>query len=350
MSDDATRVLIAMDKFRGTATAKELCRTIAGVAADAGCTSDVQPMSDGGEGFVDAFAGEVLDVDVPGPLGETVSARIKLVASPTGLTAVIEVSDAVGRNLLPHPRGDEALRASSDGVGDLILAASRLGADSVLLGCGGTAASDGGLGCYRVLSEHGGLPLPVTVATDVTAPFLDATNYASQKGVRGADLPTVDRRLSDARALYLEERGVDVTTIAGAGAAGGIPGALVALGASLTSGVHLVVEAVDLGGRAALASMVITGEGRFDAGSLEGKVPVGVAQATGAATPLLLVCGSVDEGAAQEFQERFPHATIASLEDRFGIERALSDVHDCVSQVVRDALRGEFPRAARVTR
>jgi glycerate kinase len=344
VSDAVTRVLIAMDKFRGTATASELCDTIADAVAEAGVTGDVQPMSDGGEGFVDAFSGDVVDVDVPGPLGQTVSARVKLVVSPAGLTAVFEVSDVVGRDLLPSPSGEDALRASSEGVGHVILAAARFGADLVLVGCGGTVTSDGGLGCYRVLSDHGGLPLPVTVATDVTAQFLEARNYASQKGVPDSELHTIDQRLRSAHALYLEERGVDVVHLERSGAAGGIPGALAALGAQLTSGVDVVAASVDLVHRAAVASLVITGEGRFDEGSLEGKVVFGVARAVTATLPLLVVCGSIEESAARRFRHEFVNATLVSLEERFGLPRALGDVRSCISQVIRDELRDAAPQ------
>lgn len=328
-----------MDKFRGTATSRELVDWVARDVTNMGFSADQQAMSDGGEGFIDTFSGRVVEVEVAGPLGATLRARIKLVSSPTETIAVAEVSDAVGRDLLPSPKGDEAMRASSEGVGQLLLAAANLGADRALVGCGGTVTSDGGLGCYQILRDHGGLPLPVTVATDVTARFFEAVNYARQKGVRDVDLPAVEERLRDARARYLDERGVDVETVEGSGAAGGIPGALAALGATLTSGVRVVVDSVDLIGRVAKASLVITGEGRFDAGSLEGKVPVGVAEVTSAETPLLLVCGSIEEGAAQRFQAQFPNAIVASLEARFGLERAMNDVHSCVSTVIQEELR-----------
>jgi glycerate kinase len=229
-------------------------------------------------------------------------------------------------------------------VGHVILAAARFGADLVLVGCGGTVTSDGGLGCYRVLSDHGGLPLPVTVATDVTAQFLEARNYASQKGVPDSELHTIDQRLRSAHALYLEERGVDVVHLERSGAAGGIPGALAALGAQLTSGVDVVAASVDLVHRAAVASLVITGEGRFDEGSLEGKVVFGVARAVTATSPLLVVCGSIEESAARRFRHEFVNATLVSLEERFGLPRALGDVRSCISQVIRDELRDAAPQ------
>src|SRR5271155_1194589 len=164
-------VLAAMDKFRGTATAREISDAVVRAARNAGVVPDGQPMSDGGEGFRDAFAGDEVVVEVPGPLGETVSAGITVFNTPDGPQAVLEVAEVIGRERLLAPTGDEALRATSAGAGHLLLAAQRLGVTSILIGCGGSSTSDGGLGCYRVLKDGGGLLVPVTVATDVTARF-----------------------------------------------------------------------------------------------------------------------------------------------------------------------------------
>jgi glycerate kinase len=332
----------AVDKFRGTATSRELGRIIESAITSQGLLGDIQSMSDGGEGFLDAFDGEVVTVEAPGPLLTPVSARVKLVRSTSGTLGIVEVSDVVGRDLLPAPSEREALAASSDGVGYLILAAANHGADEVLIGCGGTATSDGGLGCYRVLVAAGGLPVPVTAATDVTANFSGVRRYAVQKGVSPNDLVVVDERLRKARAQYLEERSVDVEIIERSGAAGGIPGALAALGARLTSGVDAVARSVDLATRVARSSMVVTGEGRFDDGSLEGKVTVGVAEMVRDRLPLLVVCGSLDEAAARTFRQRFTTASLVSLEERFGKERSFGDVLACVDSVVRNELRRHF--------
>jgi glycerate kinase len=219
----------------------------------------------------------------------------------------------------------------------LILAAQRLGASSILMGCGGSATSDGGLGCYRVLKEAGGLSVPVIVATDVTARFSGLKRYAGQKGVRMSDLALIDRRLERAREVYLAECGVDVELLERAGAAGGIPGALAALGAVLTGGFEAVAQAVSLQERIDRASLVVTGEGRFDGGSLEGKVVVSVARLVGRAT-LLVVCGSIDEASAHEFSRRFERAHVVSLVRRFGARRARSAVAECVEEVVAEEI------------
>jgi glycerate 2-kinase len=341
--DVASSVILAvMDKFRGTATARELNDAVARPAFNRGWVMDLQPMSDGGEGFRDAFDGEEMVLEVPGPLGSPVRATIIMTSSSTGRLAVLEVAEAVGRHLLVSPTPEEALRASSAGVGHLILAAIAKGADELLIGCGGSATSDGGFGCYEVLMESGGLSIPVTAATDVTARFLGARRYAEQKGVASSDMDLLDRRLQGARDLYRSEQGVDVELFDRTGAAGGVPGALAALGADLTSGFDAVAHAVDLDQRIERSALVVTGEGRFDEGSLEGKVTVGIAQLVDGRVPVLVVCGSLDEGAAQEFIHRFPTTKVVSLAERFGIERAMNDVRACVEEVVGDEVGVRF--------
>jgi len=338
--EQGSRILIAMDKFRGTASARELCDVVGEVVGQLGYAPDVQPMSDGGEGFREAFSGELVQVEVSGPLGEPESAGVTLVASDAGPVAIIESADAVGRQRLPSPTGDQALSASSEGVGELILAAAKLGATSVLVGLGGSATSDGGLGCYEVLRDHGGLPVPVIAATDVTAHFRGARRYAHQKGVREEDLDFVDERLQTVRSLYLEEQGIDVDPIERTGAAGGIPGALAALGASLVDGLAAVASAVDLEARIDLASMVISGEGRFDDGSLEGKVTGGLAALIGGRVPLLLVCGSVEPLAAKQSLARFNDLHFLDLSARAGLEAATSDVLGTLRETLREELQG----------
>ena len=335
-----TGVLVAMDKFRGSATALALGDTIARVVREHHLSVDVQPMSDGGEGFVDAFDGETVVVSVPGPLGDEVPARIRLHETPSGLVGVLEVSDVVGRDLLLAPTGAQALRATSAGVGHLIAAAQLMDVAALLVGCGGTATSDGGLGCYEVLARAGGLRVPVTAATDVTARFYGALDFAPQKGVTSEDLSKVRAALTAARATYLREHRIDVESLDRAGAAGGIAGALAALGATLTSGFSAVSEARGLARRAKRSGLVITGEGRFDWSSLDGKVPAGVASLVVAPTRLVVVCGSLESDAAAEFSRDHPDATLVSLVERFGRQRARRDTLACVALAVHDVLSG----------
>ncbi len=328
--------LVAMDKFRGTASARDLVNAVARALESNKYVTDLQPMSDGGEGFREAFAGEEVTVEVPGPLGTLVEARITLDDSLTGRRAVLEIAEVVGRDHLVSPSRRDALDASSAGVGHLIVSAVDLGATSILIGAGGSATSDGGLGCYQVLRAAGGLAVPVSVATDVTARFSGLLRYAEQKGVHAEDMALLEQRLKDVRALYLKEQRVDVELLARTGASGGIPAALAALGAVLTSGFEVVASSVNLLERVRRSALVVTGEGRLDAGSLEGKVTSAIASMVGDSAALLVVCGSVEREAALSFQSRFPNARVVSLVELFGEERAMADVLACVEIVVAE--------------
>lgn len=333
----AGHVVAAFDKFRSSAAAHELNDVVARAATARSLACDDVLVSDGGEGFAAAFAGEIVTATTVGALGEAIVAPLTLARTSSGLVAVIETADVVGRDLLNNPSAANALAASSDGVGVLILAAARLGASRVIVGCGGTSTSDAGRGCYHVLSEAGGLPVPVTAATDVRTTFLGARRYARQKGVRDDDLALVDERLSEARALYRRERGVDVESLERTGAAGGIAGALAALGANLTSGFDEAARSQRLDERLRGAALVVTGEGRLDAGSLEGKVVLGVAEHVAHASALLVICGSVEESAAVALRERFANVSVVNLEERWP-ERGVTDPLAGVEVVVAETL------------
>ncbi|HUY42524.1 MAG TPA: glycerate kinase [Acidimicrobiales bacterium] len=332
------RLLLAFDKFRGTINARDLTERLHTHFAGARLQVDVQALSDGGEGFLDAFDGDVMTAVVPGPLGDDVTAPFLLRPSKHGPVAVMAVANVVGYQQLVRASHRQALDARSDGVGHLILSAARAGAQSVLIGCGGSVTSDGGRGCYEVLQSAGGLPVPTRVATDVTTNFLGARRYASQKNVSDSDLRVVDRRLEDLRARYLQEQGRDVGTLKRGGAAGGIAGALAALGATLIDGFDVVSHELNLVSRVNRASVVVTGEGRFDFGSLEGKATLRVAQLVPGASKLLLVCGQVEPGAAKAFQAEFATSTLVSLEERLGPELARRNVASNIAAVIEEYL------------
>jgi glycerate kinase len=185
-------------------------------------------------------------------------------------TAVIESARASGLTLTGGP--NDPLAATSRGTGELIRAASRGGATRILVAVGGSAMTDGGLGAVDALgwSLAG---LDVTLACDVTTPFLDAARvYGPQKGATAAQVALLARRLERLAEVYRQRTGADVTALVHAGAAGGLAGGLAALGARLEPGFDVVARAA--GFEAALdgVDLVVTGEGRFDRTSLDGKV------------------------------------------------------------------------------
>jgi glycerate kinase len=331
------RVLVAMDKFRGTSSARDACDAVADAARAAGWDTDVQPMSDGGEGFRDAVGGDVVTYEVSGPLGVPVTAPVSFRATPSGLEAVIEVADVVGHDVLGALSGTEALLASSAGVGQLVVAADRAGAVVILVGCGGTVTSDGGLGCHGVLRDAGGLRARVVAATDVTAHLSGARRFARQKGVAEVDLEKVDRRLAEARDVYARDRGVDVEAHERTGAAGGLAAALFAWGATLASGFDVVADEVGLESRLARATLVITGEGRYDQGSLEGKVVGRLLDLADAGRDVVAICGVVEGGGRSLPGRR--RTRLVSLTQRYGRSRAEGDLHSCLADVTSEVLR-----------
>jgi glycerate kinase len=263
------------DKFRGTLTAPEAASAIARGLHAAGFDEVREvPLADGGEGTIDALlaarGGSRRTARVTGPLGDPVEAEY--VVLPDG-TAVVEMARASGLALVAK---NDPLRASTRGTGELIAAVLRGGASKVIVGVGGSATTDGGFAA----AERLGWSLAgadVTVACDVTTPFLDAaTTYGPQKGATDAQIGLLGRRLARLADEYRDRTGVDVTTLEGAGAAGGLAGGLAAIGARLEPGFDVVAQAAGLEAAIEGVDLVVTGEGRFDATSFDGKVVGGV--------------------------------------------------------------------------
>ena len=337
-------LVAAPDKFRGTVSAAEAAAAAADAARAAGWTADEVPMSDGGEGLLDALGGVPRVTTVDGPLGRQVHAEWRMLdAAGEGPTAVVEMSRAAGRALLPRPQGDDPVRAGTAGVGQLLLAARDAGACRIVVGCGGSATSDGGQGAFDAVGSPEALRgVELVVACDVTTPFLDAAAvFGPQKGARPEQVETLGRRLADVAARYRRETGVDVTAVAGAGAAGGLAGGLVALGARIEPGFDLVAELVGLAERMDRASLVVTGEGHLDPPSFHGKVPGGVlALARARATPLPVLC--IAGGADRSLLVAPPEGLeVVSLTARFGRVKARGETTVLIRQVTADAL-GRF--------
>jgi len=334
---ETTRAVVATDKFRSTATAADLRATIRAALGDRYTCDDV-PLSDGGEGFRSAFAGERVDLRVRGPWGEVHTAPMTRLRVGEAVVGVLEVAEIVGRGFR-DATSREAIAASSAGVGDALVGAVAFDVDRIVVGCGGSATSDGGEGCYEVW-RAARIDVALTAATDITATFLDALGYASQKGVGEADLPVVERRLRRAAERYARECGRDVVGVTRAGAAGGLAGALYALGADLVSGFEEVARVSHLRERISSAEVVITGEGRLDAGSLEGKVVGGVCALTNPAQRVLVVCGVAHGPTVRQLRQRFPWIRVEDLVARYGERRAREETLACVSDVVSDFATG----------
>ncbi|WP_166355259.1 glycerate kinase family protein [Phytoactinopolyspora limicola] len=327
------RILMAPDKFAGTLTAVEAAQAMAEgwsrTAPDAEVVT--APMADGGPGFVDVLhasvGGQILAVTVRGPIGVPVPATL-LVA---GETAYIESAQACGLALLPTeddgrtPLPGVSSRASTYGVGELISAAIDAGATRVVVGLGGSGTNDGGAGLLAALgatSEPAGVlaggperladvrsvnldaararlaGVELVAASDVDNPLLGlrgATNvFGEQKGIVGDEAKlAADAALT----AFADVAGRDVANWKGAGAAGGLGYALLLLGGRREPGFTTVAQAVELPDLVAASDVIVTGEGKLDWQSMDGKVPVGVAELAGAAMrPCIVLAGVVEVG------------------------------------------------------
>lgn len=301
------RVLIAPQEFKGSLAARAVAEAIArGIsAAYPDAELDLLPMSDGGPGFLEALhvampASERVSVPARDPLRRPVDASIL----HSGDTVFIEAAGANGLWRLA-PAELDPLYAGTEGVGDLLLAAAALEPRRIVIGVGGSATNDGGAGMARTLGarfygmDGGELPpgaaplaeavridwdppaafqgIEITVASDVQNPLVGdegaATVYGPQKGATPPQVDQLDAALFRYATAIRRSLGVDVATMPGAGAAGGLGAGLVAfLGAQIVSGFEVVAEAIGLRERIDKADLVITGEGSYDAQSAMGKV------------------------------------------------------------------------------
>jgi glycerate 2-kinase len=307
--------LLAPDSFKGTFGAPEVAGALAEGVHDAGGRADACPLGDGGEGtmhvLLRALGGRIVQAPARDPLGREIVADFGLLED--GLTAVIETAAASGLHCVAEQERD-AEAATSAGTGDLILAAARAGARRIMVAAGGSACTDGGIGVIEAIRDGGGIEgVELEVLCDSSIPFERAAAvFAPQKG---ADRDAV-QRLSARLALVASQLPADPRGIARSGCAGGLSGALWACHrAELRSGADAVMDAVGFDARAQAAGRVITGEGRLDAQSLDGKLLSAVARRSAAAgASLHLVVGSVDlELQGQRAAELGPVVVAGSL-------------------------------------
>lgn len=331
------RILVAPDKFKGSLSAAEVADAVRRGVTTRRPDLDVHclPVADGGDGTLAAAlaAGfERVPVTATGPTGDPVETAYGL----RGDTAVVEMADVSG--LVRLPQGKLApLTATSRGTGELIAAALDAGARSIVLGIGGSACTDGGAGMLQALGvslrdedgrelEPGGAALgnlskldltrlhaalqrcEIVVACDVdnplTGPVGAAAVYGPQKGATPDDVPLLDDALSRFADHVAGQTGRDLREEPGAGAAGGVGfAALAVLGATLRPGIDLMLDLLGFATHLPGADLVVVGEGSLDEQTLHGKAPVGVARLAGAAgSTVVAVCGrkTLTEGQLRE--------------------------------------------------
>lgn len=236
--------------------------------------------------------------------------------------AVVESALVIGHRPTGIADRAAALAASSAPLGELLVHLAESGCTSATVGVGGTATSDGGLGCF-LAAEH--TPLRLLAAVDVAVPFASAIDFATQKGVDDADLEALAEELRGALATIEGRSGRRVADLHGAGAGGGVGGALAGLGASLTLGFDEVSRTVGLTESITRADLVVTGEGLLDAGSFAGKVVGGVLAASVGPTAVLVVCGRATEDARRSLAPFGRRVHLLDLTEHVGEHAALTD-------------------------
>ncbi len=288
-------------------------------------------MADGGEGTLDVLGGANRTTVVTGPLGDPVQAPWRF----SRATAVIEMALASGLTLAGGAERNDALAATTAGTGELIDAALDSGAKRIIVCLGGSATTDGGLGALRAIhAPHRLRGVELLVACDVTTTFVAAAEvFAPQKGASPAQVNMLTGRLERLAQMYQSDYGTDVRTIAGGGAAGGLAGALVALGGRLLPGFELVADELDLYDRVANAELIITGEGFLDEQSFHGKVVGGMqAMAQRAQRPITAIVGDADPDVA----DRVEHVSLVAA---FGRDKAMAETQMCIEQAALQLLR-----------
>lgn len=337
------KFVLAPDSFKESMRAIDAARAmekgIKKVFPEAEC--EIVPMADGGEGTVDSLVslsdGEMIQIDVTGPLGKKVTAEYGLIDK--GKTAVIEMASASGLELV-RPEARDPLRATSYGTGQLIRDALDRGATRFLIGIGGSATNDGGAGMLQALGvsflDQQGKELPfgggelhalhsinvsgmdervkhiqIEVACDVNNP-LTGENGASavfgpQKGATLENVKTLDANLAHYASVIEAQLGIAIANTPGAGAAGGLgAGFLAFLHADLQKGIDLVIKHTRLEEYIKDADFVFTGEGSIDGQTQYGKTPFGVAAvAKKESIPVIAFAGKIGSGAEMLYDHGF---------------------------------------------
>ncbi|WP_422934279.1 glycerate kinase [Sinomonas sp. P47F7] len=361
-----TKIVLAPDKFKGTLSAHEVAGALAeGLREELPDAELVLvPVADGGEGTVSAALGAGFlprRARVSGPTGQPLTADFAV--HPESGRAVVEMAAASGLDVLPGGVRD-ARNATSLGTGQLVRAALDAGARHIILGVGGSACTDGGAGMLQGLgarfTDDGGNELPLggaalarlaeadlsaldarldtttlVLAADVDNPLLGergaAAVFGPQKGATPQDVSDLDAaltRFAGVLGAALGPKAAAAKEAPGAGAAGGVGYATLAVGAQRRRGIDVVVDFTGLREKLAGAALVITGEGSLDAQSLAGKAPVGVAaEARAQGVPVIAVCGRTQLDAA------------ARAAAGFSAVHALTDLEPDVEVCLRDARR-----------
>ena len=371
------KIIIAPDSFKGSLTSVEVANAIeVGIKRVAPKLEIVKiPIADGGDGTMDtlvsALGGRKIKIKVHDPLMRQIEAEYGLVKN--GEIAVVEMATANGLTLLKKEE-QNPLITTTFGTGEIIKDALKRGCRTFLIGIGGSATNDAGTGMlkalgFRFLDKNGeesdatGSALQsiysvdetrviskvyeaqFTIACDVNNPFSGRNGaayvYAPQKGADNKMVELLDKGLESFRQLIIKEKGVDLNTISGAGAAGGLGGAFVAfLNAQLKPGIEMILQTIDFENHLQNADFVITGEGKLDIQTTMGKAAGGILDAANKKNiPVIAIGGSVEDKEAllkRGFASLFSTTPNGmSIEEAMQKETAKENIAQTAEQLIR---------------
>lgn len=370
------KIIIAPDSFKGCLNALEVAQSIEkGIRKVYSKASMVTvPMADGGEGTVQSLVGgtkgQLLDLEVTGPLGQKVKAQYGVLGDKK--TAVIEMASASGLPLVPENKRNPMI-TTTYGTGELIKAALERGCKKIIVGIGGSATCDGGAGMIQALGvklldgegkeigfgggalknlrkiDISGLDERIKsaeflIACDVNNPLLGSNGaayvYGPQKGATPVMAKELDGNLENFANIIKLELGKDIKYLPGAGAAGGLgAGFLAFLNAKLKPGIEIVAKFLDLEYILKDANLVITGEGKIDKQSIFGKTPVGVAKlAKKYDLPVVAVCGSLGEGWEQTLKHGID-AIFSICDSPMTLRKCMTKTPELLVQTIENIFR-----------
>ena len=333
------KILLAPDKFRGSLDATQVCEAMSEGIRMVSTEIEVLslPMADGGEGTLDLLlwysGGKKHTAKVQDPLGRMIDAEYGLSADRK--TAFIEMATASGLRLLKNEERNP-LKTSTFGTGELIKIVLEGDVENIILGIGGSATTDAGIGMAAALgwqfldengeqlspigknlikikkvlspvSNHGSL-VSIYVACDVTNPLFGENGasyiYGPQKGADEQAVKELDEGLQNISMIFERDFGKNYSLISGTGAAGGLGfGSMAFLNAELKEGVKLLMDFCDFDKKLKDVNLIITGEGKIDNQTLQGKLIKGITdRANHAKIPIAAICGTLDVS-PQELQE-----------------------------------------------
>jgi len=376
MDINKQKIIIASDSFKGSASSYEISQYIENgiLKINPACEVLKFPIADGGEGTVDSLViglnGEYEYVDVIGPYGNTVKAKFGLLNKRK--TAVIEMAEASGLHLIESDIMDP-FKATSFGTGEVIKKALGYGVKEIFIGIGGSATNDGGAGAAQALGVslkdlHGKeigfgakeleqistieldhldkriKDVSINILSDVTNPLCGEKGasyiYGPQKGASEEDLPVLDKILENYGKKVEKVLNTNLIHKKGAGAAGGMGLALIAFcEAKMMSGIDEILKLLPIEEQMEKASLVITGEGKIDGQSLQGKAPIGVAKlAKKHHLPVIAIVGSADYDLSKVYNEGID-LVLEIINKPMVLEESLAQTPELVERAAEKAYR-----------